>query len=475
MKTSIKTVSVQIIASVMTFASAPGFAVDCTLADKNRAQQLTRLAQKAEYRNDLNEAVRLSEKSVHACADYNNWHLLGRMRQDLGQFTPAQDAYSRAVLLAHNDEQKAFSIARYGEVSFMAEQRPEAVYALQTAIKLLTAPPQWMLELARQFRKSLEQRPVTRGFDPIKASGQSSDKHQQMFADKIRKIVEAIGGDVFEAFEILAQRGYEQYGEENHKKYDDYLLDILALHNSLKQSDVLFENTGLTETVKVLALQFQKKGESLDETVTRIKATNVTLEKMGLATTTIEGNLFNQALAEAAGGVAALNTMIDNYQQKIYKTISKGDSTIVQMRETVTDQFFALGLDINDFDTIEQFHHYFDNIKDPLAPEKMLDLLQAGKALDLLINQEQQLVELAFQEIEFIALMIDSIVGLINSEHNVDRELVSLREKIAAEMALISVIRQSDKSMETLDQLAQMYSTISDKLKSVQHDLETVQ
>ncbi len=436
-------------------ASLPGVATGCASTDFENSDSYYHLSRKAENRNDIEDAIRLAEKSVAACPGHGNWYLLGRLRQELGRFDAALSAYGKAVSMAPDNDKKAFSLAHYGESAFMLGQNPEAVYALHRAIYVASDPPAWMKTMASQFEHRLATEQVRRGFEPITTSGKSASEQQRLFAEKIIHIVQILGGDIQQAFNILARRNYERYGQHNYEHYDSYLTEILTLKKKIEGGTTIFESMNLLETVDVLTRSFQKSGERLTDTIDRISAINRSMKSIGFANNSLEASLVNQAIVESTGGVEALNTIIGNYRRQLFTTITHSNDTMTLFRERVRHQFLDLNLNLDKFSTTSQFYDYLKAIQPSLKPENTVAYLQAGEALSILLEQEKQVVRLANREKDYI----DYLGDLASRLNAIDKHLRAQQG-------------ESDLDLETYNQLAQLYLDISAKLSRFSHNGE---
>lgn len=128
----------------------------------DQSQQFYQLATKAGSQKDFETAAQWLSKSVDLCAGYRNWHLLGRAEQKLGRLDEALNAYEQAVHYAANDNEKANSIGRYGQVLALNGQRQEAANMLHAARGMHNQPaPEWMTSQAKELDNSLAENPVS--------------------------------------------------------------------------------------------------------------------------------------------------------------------------------------------------------------------------------------------------------------------------------------------------------------------------
>jgi hypothetical protein len=436
-------------AILLTTTALSTSAKNCEVDKRLQSNNFYLLSKKAENNHDLKKAVYLARQATLACTNYKNWFLLAKLRQDLGVFSDSKSAYKEAITLATNDEEKALSIAGYGESTFMLGNLPEATYAFQTAIELLSNPPQWMLDTASQLKKNLKRNYVKRGFDPIDINSYDFNEQQRIFSKKIEDIVKILGGETEQAFEILAQKEEEQYGQKNYRQYASYLKDILSLKKSIESGAALFDSLNLVDTVEALTSKFQKNGEELSKTIERIRSTNQSMGDIGFNSNTIEGSLTNQKIADAVGGLDTLNKIVDEYRQRLFILTTGSNDTLSLLRETVRLQFLELDLKLTDFSTTEKFFNHTQKIKNNLNSDLMVKHLQAGKSLELLIEQEKLFSSTLKNEDNFIA--------------NIDNSITKLKNYNLQNLT-------NERDLEKADLLAQLYIDISSRLSKKNHN-----
>ncbi|HDZ10027.1 tape measure protein [Pseudohongiella sp.] len=106
---------------------------------------------------------------------------------------------------------------------------------------------------------------------------------------------------------------------------------------------------------------------------------------------------FAQQLAEAAGGIENLAATTGAFSQSIADQSDVLTNVTTRLRSAVTEQFDALNLSLDDFTSVAQFREYFDSVKQSLDAVNVLELVQAGNALALLIEQEKELADVRAQ------------------------------------------------------------------------------
>jgi len=106
---------------------------------------------------------------------------------------------------------------------------------------------------------------------------------------------------------------------------------------------------------------------------------------------------FAQELAEAAGGIENLSATTAAFSESVADQSQVMINTTQRLRSAVTEQFQALNLSLDDFSSVSQFREYFDSVKQTLDAADVLKLVQAGNALALLIDQEQELADVRAQ------------------------------------------------------------------------------
>jgi tape measure domain-containing protein len=120
---------------------------------------------------------------------------------------------------------------------------------------------------------------------------------------------------------------------------------------------------------------------------------------------------FAQQLAEAAGGIENLAATTGAFSQSIADQSDVLTNVTTRLRSAVTEQFAALNLSLDDFTSVAQFREYFDSVKQSLDAVNVLELVQAGNALALLIEQEKELADVRAQamadQLEAVSELVD--------------------------------------------------------------------
>ncbi len=406
----------------------------CSVEKLSSANKLYYLAESSRDNGEEERAIQFFKKSIGECPQYKSWYSLAQLRQGLGLFDSAQSAFVQSIKLASSREGKAEAMAAYAETAFLLGDYPRSYYALRRAMALSDVISSRYSNLSEKIAENLHAKKINRGFEPIDIS---SDEMERQFSETIKEIVSLLGGDVEEAFETMAQKNYEKYGNDNYKNYHEYLIDILALRKSIEGGDILFESMGLVETVEVLSEQFQKKGENLQQTIQRVNETNLSMEGIGFKGDSLVDSLNNQSIADAVGGLEALKKIAKNYQHKLFLTLTKGGNSIDLLHARVEGQFSMLGVNLNDFESLDQFDAYFLNIKPSLSPEKIIEYLQARKAFELLMKQKQSLSIISSREKDFIDFMsntfarLDEVNGADLKEETLSKDRLSAYRELA--------------------------------------------
>ncbi|MDX1491273.1 MAG: tape measure protein [Pseudohongiellaceae bacterium] len=125
---------------------------------------------------------------------------------------------------------------------------------------------------------------------------------------------------------------------------------------------------------------------------------------------------FSQELVDAAGGMEQLNAITSVFSQVVADSAEVQEDVVDRLKTAVTQQFEDLDLSISDFTSIDDFKDYFDEVKDTLNATDLLKLVQAGNALALLIQQEEQLAEVRS---ESMSDQIDSVEDLLDTYKSV--------------------------------------------------------
>ncbi|WP_339859136.1 tape measure protein [Pseudohongiella acticola] len=120
---------------------------------------------------------------------------------------------------------------------------------------------------------------------------------------------------------------------------------------------------------------------------------------------------FAQQLAEAAGGIENLAATTGAFSQSIADQSDVLTNVTTRLRSAVTEQFDALNLSLDDFTSVAQFREYFDSVKQSLDAVNVLELVQAGNALALLIEQEKELADVRqvamAEQLEAVSDLVD--------------------------------------------------------------------
>ena len=102
---------------------------------------------------------------------------------------------------------------------------------------------------------------------------------------------------------------------------------------------------------------------------------------------------FAQQLADAAGGIDNLNAATSAFNASVADSAQAQQNVVERLRTAVGDQFAAINLTLSDFTSVNAFRSHFDQVKNSLEATDVLKLVQAGNALALLIEQEEQLAQ----------------------------------------------------------------------------------
>jgi len=144
-----------LIGSLFVF-SAQALAEDCNKGEKFYLKGL-----ESGKSQNWKEAEKFLEQSTASCNRFNNWYLLGQVKQELKKYNDAAIAFEDAKRYATGDDEKAIAIARYAEVQSNQGLINEPLTLLRVAQKMHSKAPKWIVDLTRQLDDKRIKQPLT--------------------------------------------------------------------------------------------------------------------------------------------------------------------------------------------------------------------------------------------------------------------------------------------------------------------------
>ena len=144
-----------VVGSLLVF-SAQVLAEDC-----NKGEKFYKKGLESGKNQDWKNAEKFLEQSTAACNRFNNWYLLGQVKQELKKFDDAAIAFEDAKRFATGEDEKAIAIARYAEVQSSQGLINEPLTLLRVAQKMHSKAPQWIVDLTRQLDEKRVKQPLT--------------------------------------------------------------------------------------------------------------------------------------------------------------------------------------------------------------------------------------------------------------------------------------------------------------------------
>jgi len=144
-----------VVGSLLVF-SAQVLAEDC-----NKGEQFYLKGLEAGKNQTWDKAEKFLEQSTATCNRFNNWYLLGQVKQELKKYNDAAIAFEDAKRYATGDDEKAIAIARYAEVQSSTGLINEPLTLLRVAQKMHSKAPQWITDLTRQLDEKRVKQPLT--------------------------------------------------------------------------------------------------------------------------------------------------------------------------------------------------------------------------------------------------------------------------------------------------------------------------
>jgi len=129
--------------------------------DCNKGEQLYLKGLESGKSQNWQTAEKFLEQSTAACNRFNNWYLLGQVKQELKKYDDAAIAFEDAKRFATGDDEKALAIARYAEVQSSQGLINEPLTLLRAAQKMHANAPQWISDLTRQLDEKRVKQPLT--------------------------------------------------------------------------------------------------------------------------------------------------------------------------------------------------------------------------------------------------------------------------------------------------------------------------
>lgn len=189
------------------------------------------------------------------------------------------------------------------------------------------------------------------------------------------------------------------------------------------------------------------------------------------------GFTFAEQLSEAAGGVDNLIAVTELFNSTVVDSVAAQESAVVRLRDAVTTQFDGLNLVLSDFTSVAQFREYFDSVKDSISASDVLELMQAGNALAVLIDQEAQLAEVRTasmaEQINAAEEMFDAYIAIRTQANalagSIQNDIFKLSGNSATDLRSRLRVGGYDEQLDVVDQLReQILNAYNDELRAKQ-------
>ena len=144
-----------VVGSLLVF-SAQALAEDCKTGQKLYEQGLA-----AGKSQQWQKAKKLLSDSTAQCNRFNNWYLLGQVKQELVELDDAALAFEDARRYATVDDERALAIARYAEVQAAKGLVAQPLTLLHEARKMHSNTPAWITDLAKKLDDKRAKEPLT--------------------------------------------------------------------------------------------------------------------------------------------------------------------------------------------------------------------------------------------------------------------------------------------------------------------------
>lgn len=233
---------------------------------------------------------------------------------------------------------------------------------------------------------------------------------------------------------------------------------VLALDDIFQSGSKLFTNiNNFSDTMTALSEQFQLEGESLGETVTRIKTANDSLAKLGIGDGSTSDTVRALSIADAAGGIENLTAMVDSFADTVTGRARELENVTQRLSEAVSVQFSEIGLSVDDFD-VESFRDHFDDVKDSVDAIDLVKLVQAGNSLGLLTELEAELAEVRKESLAEFTEYVDESLSLIASIRDSRRSITDMLDEIAGTVTAPSAIGGTiEEQIQQIQDMADYY------------------
>ena len=142
-------------------------------------------------------------------------------------------------------------------------------------------------------------------------------------------------------------------------------------------------------------------------------------------------------------------------------SVAAQESAVTRLRDAVTTQFDELNLVLSDFTSVAQFREYFDSVKDSITASDVLELMQAGNALAVLIDQEAQLAEVRTasmaEQINAAEEMFDAYIAIRTQANalagSIQNDIFKLSGNSATDLRSRLRVGGYDEQLDVVDQL----------------------
>ena len=151
---------------------------------------------------------------------------------------------------------------------------------------------------------------------------------------------------------------------------------------------VFSDVSSVVETINFLMEDFALEGEKLIETLDRVKIAARLVSQLGFETGTLEGAAFAADVSQAAGGNQILAELLGEYFNNFFSDRENFRRAISNAFPDVQELLEGIG--IEGIPTRESFRQQFEEILPTLEPDEVVQWLEAGRALDILTDLQEQ-------------------------------------------------------------------------------------
>lgn len=226
--------------------------------------------------------------------------------------------------------------------------------------------------------------------------------------------------------------------------------DVLSLDQIFRSGNKVFSNiTDFGATLKLLDEQFKLNDESLSATAARVLQANEALSALGLGDGSDTSAALAMSLADAAGGVDNFTAMVSVFADTVAWEEQSLEESVGRLRNAVSAQFSDLGLVLESFDLLT-FKQHFEDVKESVDAVELVNLIRAGNALALLVEQEKELAEVR------------------EKSYSVVNDLIKTQSKHAAEARTVAGSLADDLAeLSGVFDLPEISGSVSERLSAI--------